>query len=89
MRVSVDNGAATTNGVDWDFTSDGEIEGWTRHTLMAASTVAIPASMRGVAKRFHCQANMLGNESDRDATIRWTRGSCAVMQIVFKQNPIF
>lgn len=88
LRVSVDNGAATTTPVEWDFTTDEEVVGWTRHTLLAASTVSLPSSIRGKAKRFRCQASLSGRESSSNAKVRWTKGSVAILQVVFKQSAV-
>lgn len=88
LRVQVDNGAVNTTPVYWDFTSDGEITGFTGHTMTAAGTVALPTSVRGKVKRFRVQAQISGRESSSSAEVQWRRGSAAIMQIVFKQNPI-
>lgn len=87
LRVQIDNGAATTPGVYYDFTSDGEITGWTGHTMVAAGKVSIPSSVRGKVKRFRAQAQITGRESGDDfALIRWRRGSTAILQVMFKQK---
>lgn len=82
LRVQIDNGAATTPGVYWDFTG---VEGWTGHTMMAAGTVTLPSSVRGKTKRFRAQAQITGREGG-GALIRWRRGSVAILQVVFKQK---
>lgn len=84
-RVSIDNGAATTvaNVYDINLAPDADYE---RHQLIAASTVAIPAAMRGKAKRFRPEIKVTDNYG---GSVRWKTGTTAVMQIVFKQYPIF
>ena len=86
LRVQIADGGAHTTPVVYDFTSDGEIEGWTRHNLIAASSEYIPSALRGQVQRFRCQARVDGRE-DSDAYIRWMRGSAAILQVVFKQSP--
>ena len=87
LRLQIGNGATNTAGVYYDYTSDGEIEGWTGHTMVAAGSVTIPSSVRGKATRFRAQAQITGRESSSSAEIQWRRGSVAILQIVFKQNP--
>lgn len=88
LRVQFDNSIETVPVV-YDLTSDYEITGWTRHTLIAASTISIPSSKRNKVKRFRCQARVDGREPNNSGSnIRWMAGSVAIMQVVFKQNPI-
>jgi hypothetical protein len=86
-RMQIGNGAANTPGVYYDYTTDGVINGWTGHTMTAAGSVDIPSSVRGKATRFRAQAQITGRESSGTAKLQWRRGSVAILQIVFKQNP--
>lgn len=85
-RVSIDNGAVTSVPVTYDFLHNKPEPGWTRQMMVAASTVAIPASMRGKIKRFRGQARVTTNDG---GTLRWTTGTVLIMQVVFKQQPVF
>lgn len=82
-RVQIDGGVATTTPVAFDFTDDET--GFTRHTLLAASTVQLPASLRGKTKQFRAQTYIEDREGS--GQLRWTRGSAAILQIVFKKAP--
>lgn len=85
-RVNIDNNAVTTTPVVYDFLHNKPEPGWTRQQLVAAGTVAIPASMRGKVKRFRAQAKVT---TDDGGTLRWTSGTVMIMQVVFKQQPVF
>jgi hypothetical protein len=84
-RVQIDGGTASTTSVAFDFTDDET--GFTRHTMIAASTVAVPSSIRGKTKQFKAQVNLSAIEGS--GALRWTRGSAAILQIVFKQSPSY
>lgn len=85
-RVNIDNGAVLTPPVVYDFIHNKPEPGWTRQQMVAAGTVAIPAALRGKAKRFKAEAKVT---NDDDGTLKWTTGTVMVMQVVFKQQPIF
>ena len=83
-RVQIDGGVATTTPVEFDYTDDET--GFTRHTMVAASTVQLPTSLRGKTKQFRAQTYIEDIESG-PGELRWTRGSAAILQIVFKKSP--
>jgi hypothetical protein len=88
LRVQIDGGTAATPAVTYDFTTDGTVEGWRRDPMFAAGTVSIPTSIRGKSKTFRAQAT-IEDDPGQDGTLRWTRGSAAILQVVFKQAPSY
>lgn len=88
LRVQINGGTVATAAVTYDFTTDGTVEGWRRDPMFAAGTVNIPSSIRGTTKVFRCQAT-IEDDPGQDGILRWTRGSAAVLQVVFKQAPSY
>ena len=86
LRVQINNGTVTTPPVTYDFTTDGEVEGWRRDPLFAVGSVYVPSSLRGKTIRFRAQAT-IEDDPGRDGILRWTRGSAAILQVVFQRNP--
>ena len=86
LRVQVNNGTLTTAPVTYDFTTDGQVEGWRRDPMFAVGSEYIPSSLRGRVIRFRSQVT-IEDDPGRDGTLKWTRGSAAVLQVVFQRNP--
>lgn len=86
LRVQINNGTVITDPVTYDFTTDGQVEGWRRDPLFAVGSEYIPSSLRGRVVRFRAQAT-IEDDPGRDGTLRWTRGSAAVLQVVFQRSP--
>lgn len=85
-RVNLDNGAVVTTPTKFDMQHNRPINGWERHPIFAAGTMAIPSSLRGKLKRFKIEARITVNDG---GVIRWVDGTNMVMQIIFKQYPIY
>jgi len=87
LRVQIDNGTKNTAPVTYDFTTDGQVEGWRRDPMFAVDYLSVPSSLRGRTVRFRSQCQ-LEDDPGRDGILRWTRGSAALLQVVFHRNPV-